>query len=531
MIKSWLERFIDEILKDNKERYTVSGGMAVSGPIHIGKLRGEVIYPSIITRYLRNQGKEVRHIVIIYTQDPLKAKEPLVTKQFIEKWKGVRIINVEDPEGCHNNWVEHFYEKYEQSYEEFGITAEPIMTHEIYEKNERMKEAIKIFLTKRKEAREILNKYKGEKLAENWFPLKPLCKNCYNILTTKVISWEGEDVEYECNKCGYVGKSKINEGKLEWRAEWVALWYTFEVDVELYGKDHAAAGGSRDSCNELYEKLFNKMPPKGFAYEWISLVKDGKREPMGSSEGVSFDIDEWLRVGKPQALKYWYIVMKAKTHLDFDPSRTIPLIHEEYDKAERIYFNLEEPFAKDLKHDIIFSYIAANDFNPPKKIGLQIPYSLMAILVQILPKENKLEEMIRKLRRMKIINDGMDYEEERKLASYIEKVTYWVNKYAPANIKIKVQYEVPENIIKELMDNEVKMLKDVYNVIKNWEGEINKLETEIYNTIKANNIKPNQGFAILYKIILGKENGPRFVSLVQALEKDTILNILSKVFK
>jgi Lysyl-tRNA synthetase (class I) len=376
-----------------------------------------------------------------------------------------------------------------------------------------------------------LNKYKGEKLAENWFPLKPLCKNCYNILTTKVISWEGEDVEYECNKCGYVGKSKINEGKLEWRAEWVALWYTFEVDVELYGKDHAAAGGSRDSCNELYEKLFNKMPPKGFAYEWISLVKDGKREPMGSSEGVSFDIDEWLRVGKPQALKYWYIVMKAKTHLDFDPSRTIPLIHEEYDKAERIYFNLEEPFAKDLKHDIIFSYIAANDFNPPKKIGLQIPYSLMAILVQILPKENKLEEMIRKLRRMKIINDGIDYEEERKLASYIEKVTYWVNKYAPANIKIKVQYEVPENIIKELMDNEVKMLKDVYNVIKNWEGEINKLETEIYNTIKANNIKPNQGFAILYKIILGKENGPRFVSLVQALEKDTILNILSKVFK
>jgi Lysyl-tRNA synthetase (class I) len=145
VIKSWLERFIDEILKDNKERYTVSGGMAVSGPIHIGKLRGEVIYPSIITRYLRNQGKEVRHIVIIYTQDPLKAKEPLVTKQFIEKWKGVRIINVEDPEGCHNNWVEHFYEKYEQSYEEFGITAEPIMTHEIYEKNERMKEAIKIF--------------------------------------------------------------------------------------------------------------------------------------------------------------------------------------------------------------------------------------------------------------------------------------------------------------------------------------------------------------------------------------------------
>ena len=91
MVKFWLERFVDEIEEENKEIYTINGGMAVSGPIHIGKLRGEVIYPSVIYRILKNRGKEAKHYVTIYTQDPLKAKEPLVTKKFIEEWKGVRI--------------------------------------------------------------------------------------------------------------------------------------------------------------------------------------------------------------------------------------------------------------------------------------------------------------------------------------------------------------------------------------------------------------------------------------------------------
>src|SRR5579875_800702 len=444
MVKNWLERFVDEVLKDNKDRYVVSGGMAVSGPIHIGKLRGEVIYPSMIARMLRRQGKEVDHIVVIYTQDPLKAKEPLVTKQFIEEWKGVRILNVEDPKGCHKNWVEHFYEPYKTTYEAYGITARPVFTHEIYENHPRMKEAIKIFIDNREKARKVLNKYKGEKLAPNWVPLKPLCEKCHNILTTRVNSINGEEVEYSCQKCSHVGKTRINYGKLEWRAEWVSLWYTFLVDIEFYGKDHAAAGGSRDSCNELYKEVFGLEYPKGLAYEWVSLIKEGKREPMGSSEGVSFDVDEWLRVGRPEVLKYWYVISKEKTHLDFNPSTTVPQIHEEYDKAERIYFGLEEPPVKDLIYDIKFSYEAANDFNAPKKIGIQVPYTILAILVQILPKENRKEELLRKLERIGYVKKEVSSEDLDFLDKYSAKVSYWVEKYAPENMRIRIQDKVQE---------------------------------------------------------------------------------------
>jgi len=534
MVKFWLERFVEEILKNGKEKYVVSGGMAVSGPIHIGKLRGEVIYPSIITRILRkNYSKEVKHIVIIYTQDPLKAKEPLVTKKFIEEWKGVRILNVEDPNKCHKNWVEHFYEPYELSYSEYGITAEPIMTHEIYENNERMKNAIKTFLEKRNEAREVLNKYKGEKLDEKWMPLKPLCEKCYNILTTRVIRYEGsEKITYECNKCGHIGETYINKGKLEWRAEWVSLWYTFNVDVELYGKDHAAAGGSRDSCNELIKRIFNLEPPKGMPYEWVELIKEGKKEPMGSSEGVTFNIDEWLRVGKPQVLKYWYLIMKAKTHLEFDPSVTIPYLHEEYDKAERIYFGLEEPPNKELEYDIKFSYVASNDFNPPKEIGIQVPYSLLAIIVQIVPKHDKVNETIKKLKKIGYITKDIKEEDIKNLSEYIEKISYWVNTYAPPNMKIKLSKEFDKEFLAKFSDKEINLIKEIITVLNEWdEKDQRNLEIALYNVIRKHSFSPKEGFYLLYKLVLNKESGPKFVSLVQALGKNEIINVLKESLK
>jgi lysyl-tRNA synthetase class 1 len=530
MIKFWLERFVDEVLSKEKERYVINGGMAVSGPIHIGKLRGEVIYPTIIYRMLKNTGKDATHLVTIYTQDPLKAKEPLVTKKFIDEWKGVRILNVPDPFGEHSNWVEHFYEPYEKSYQEYGITAKPVFTHDLYENNERMHEAIRILLNNKDKAREILNKYKGEKLKEDWVPFKPLCKKCYNILSTKVLKIEKEKIFYYCPKCGNEGETSIFEGKLEWRAEWVALWYTLKVDIELYGKDHAAAGGSRDSCNELYSKIFNLEPPKGFGYEWVDLIVEGKREPMGSSEGVSFDVDEWLRVGRPEVLKYWYLIMKAKTHLDFDPTNTIPYLHEEYDRAERIYFDLEKPKNPELIYDIKFSYKAANDFNPPKEIGVQVPYSYLAIIVQIIPQQNKIEEAIKRLKRTGHINKDYLTEHDYKILSMmLDKASYWVNKYAPSKLKIKVNTELPEGIKSKFSEAEIEFIKSVYNAIKNWdEKDTISLEAKIYQIIKEKGITSQAAFKMLYQIILGQDSGPKLVSLIQAVGKQEVSNLIEK---
>jgi lysyl-tRNA synthetase class 1 len=532
--KHWLDRFVNKLMLSGKQRFVISGGMAPAGPIHIGKIRGEVIYPSAIARELSKKGFEVEHIVIIYTQDPLKAKEPLVTKQFIEQWKGIRILNVPDPWGCHSNWVDHFMEPYLESYEAYGITAKPVYTHESY-KHPRMQEAVKQFIEKREIARNILNKYKGGKLEPTWFPIKALCEKCYNILDTKVTKYYPEKgiIEYACPRCGYKGITSLDNAKLEWRAEWVSLWYTYKVDIELYGKDHAAAGGSRESCNELIRELFGIDPPEGFAYEWVSLIKDGKREEMGSSEGVSFDIDEWLRVGRPEVLKYWYFVMKPLAHLDFDPAKTIPTLHDEYDRAERIYFGVEEPAEKDMIIDIKRAYELANDGKVPEKIGIQIPYLLMAIIDQIVPEgPSKLSEAIKRLQRTGHIQSNLTSNDLKIIEKMLSKSGYWARKYAPESYRITILSSVPQNIKSKLNNEQIAFLKELYPMLKTWtESDYLKLESALYSLIRQVNIKSQDAYKALYMILLGKPSGPRLASFMLAVGLDKVLKLINDVIE
>ncbi len=529
-IKHWLDRFVDRLLATGKKRFVISGGMAISGPIHIGKLRGEVIYPSGIARALRRAGKEVRHIVVVYTQDPLKAKERLVPRSFINEWSGVRILDVPDPWGCHENWVEHFFEPYMKHYEEYGITATPIMTHEIY-KDRRMVETVRFFIKNRERAREILNRYKGGKLGPGWFPVRPLCKKCGNIRTTKILDYDGEKglIRYMCPRCGHVGEARLSDVKLEWRAEWVALWNVLEVDVELYGKDHAAAGGSRDSCNELYRKLFGKEPPMGFPFEWVSLKVDGRSLEMSSSGGIVFTMDEWLEVGLPEVLKYWYYVMRPMSHLEFDPVHGVPHLHEEYSRAERIYFGLEEPADPDKIIDIRRAYELANDDKVPPKPPFQAPYTLLAVISQIIPSTENVDAAIEKLRQTGHLKDELEEWEVARLARLLRKAYTWVKRYAPKHYRVEIREEADPAILERIGEDGVKLLKEVETLLKDWEGrDAVKLEEELYSKIRGLGLSPKKGFRILYMAILGRGSGPKLAPLILAVGPRKIASILGR---
>ena len=505
--------------------------MAVSGPIHIGKLRGEVIYPSGIVRALRRVGKDVKHIVVVYTQDPLKAKERLVPKSFIEEWSGVRILNVPDPWGCHKNWVDHFLTPYLRHADEYGITATPVMTHEIY-KTERMMETVKYFIDHREEARMILNKYKGGKLGPEWFPVRPVCKECGNVKNTKIVNYDrGKGIiEYACPRCKHQGVVDLSDVKLEWRAEWVALWNVLDVDVELYGKDHAAAGGSRDSCNELYRSLFGKEPPIGFPFEWVSLKIGGRSMEMSSSGGIAFTIDEWVSVGLPEALKYWYYVMRPMTHLEFDPAVSVPLLHDEYDRAERIYFGVEEPSDPDKIIDIRRAYELANDENVPERLPFQVPYMMLAVVSQIIPSVDDVGAALKKLRHTGHLNRELEGWETERLAVLLRKAYNWVTKYAPSHYRIEIVEEPDDKIIAEMGEEEKMLIRRLAMILDDWkEKDPVKLEEVLYLEIRRAGLSSKRGFKILYKIILGRKNGPRLAPLILAVGPKKISSVLRKV--
>lgn len=526
-VKHWIDVLAEKLASKKIEEHVINGGMAASGRIHIGKTRGEIFLQAAVANRLRKMGENVTHLLVIYTQDPLKAKPPLITKEFEDRWKGIRILDVPCPEKCCRNWVEHWMTPFYQSYEKYGLgDIKFIETSKVYETRE-MIEVVKTYIERRDEVREILNRYRGQKYGRDWIPFKPLCPKCKNISTTKALSVDlsSEEVEYECPRCGSRGKVKLNEGKLEWRLEWAALWKVLKVTFEPYGKDHAAAGGSRDTCTTLAREILGIEPPEGFPYEWVYL----NGEAMSSSGGISFDFSEWDKVADPYSLKYWYYISKPMTHLEFSVGK-IPQICEEYEKAERIYYGLESIKDKKVEAMIKRSYELTHNENPSKEMPLQIPYTFAMVLVQVVPSgERWLEEIIERLMKTgHLKSKPKDYEIE-KIKLVMSRAKYYVDKYAPENMKIKIVEKVPPEILNSISMVEREFLKRLAESIEFRKPSPKELEAEIVENAKKMEIDIKRAFQVLYKILLGRDSGPRLAPFLLSLNEKFIVRRLKLI--
>ncbi len=331
---------IDELVEKLAEKFrgkdeiVFNGGLSVSGLQHVGRLRGEIILNDVLARELRKRGFKTKQYITLYTMDAWKAKRAQV-ERLSSKYAGRPLISVPDPYGCHENRVEHYRSDFGPYIERFTSgKVEVVRTDEMYKE---MREIIEEFIEKREIIREIINKYRGRKpFPEDRIPFNPRCERCNRIDKTKALRYENGEFEYSCSFCGYRGKAPYYRGKLNRRLERVAVWKFLSVDFEPYGKDHAAPGGSRDSCNEL-AKALGIEPPEGERYERVAL-RDGKKErDMSSSSFVGFTPKDRLEVARPEVLRFLFIntPLHRKIVLSL---QEVPRYYELFYEAERKYY-------------------------------------------------------------------------------------------------------------------------------------------------------------------------------------------------
>ncbi|GAI56235.1 unnamed protein product, partial [marine sediment metagenome] len=181
--------------------------------------------------------RDIEHIIEFALSLNKKQSTPLIGIQnFLEYKYGKRPIKQE-------SWQEFYswFHKLEQKYK-----TKLILSRKDFN------------IKKGKEIISLLNRYRKTKpYPQDWQPISPLCPVCRNIADNKALkvdikNWQ---VRLRCSKCGKESKTSLENAKLDWKLEWAALWHVFNVAVEPYGKDHAAAGGSRDVCKKLIAVL------------------------------------------------------------------------------------------------------------------------------------------------------------------------------------------------------------------------------------------------------------------------------------
>ena len=448
-------------------------GISPSGNIHVGNLR-EVLVAEAVVDALRARGEEVRFVFHADTVDPLRKIAPGIPASF-KQYIGHSLSRVPDPEGCHENYAEHFLGPFEDSLKQMEVDVEVLRSHELYEGGlyaEVTREAIEHTA----ELRQILQEVSGREMPEHWSPYLPRTRD--GKLGGRVLEHLPEErkvVYVDEDGWEEVADYGRGEGKLGWRVELAARWKALRATFEPFGKDHTSRGGSTDTADRMAREVFHYPVPGRYEYEWIQIKGRGA---MSSSKGIVLLPNELLDIMPPDALRGMVLGRDPARALDLDLGNGFPRFMDEY-RAE----TEERP----------------------------VPFTHLVTVAQTVAGDpERAAEMLRR---------GGYEEAASDLAKLRQDLIYarnWVEKWAPPQYRLGVRDEVPPEA--ETLDAEQRRyLAAVAGRLEDgMEGDA--VQDLLYSTAVESGLKPKAAFGAVYTVLLGEKSGPKAGPFVAGLD-------------
>ena len=517
-IMHWADATAQKIIssKGDKEIYVCASGISPSGTVHFGNFR-ELITSDLVVKALEHAGKKVRFIYSWDDYDRFRKVPGNITKEW-EKFIGMPYSDIPDPFKCHRSYGEHFEKQFEDSIKELGFNLDFIRQNERYKKCVYADE-IRKAMNERKKIIEILDKYRKEPLEEDWTPLLIYCEKCGKDDTT-LVDYDGEyTIEYDC-RCGYHNKANFKEKgivKLSWRVDWPMRWFYEKVDFEPGGKDHSTPGSSRTTGKEIVEQVWKMDAPIYQMYDFIILKGMGGK--MSGSSGNTISVAEVLEIYEPEIVRYMFAGTRPNAEFAVSFDLDVLKVYEDFDKCERIYFNRDE--AKDEKE--YFKQKRIYELSATKKIPEKLPYQpSFRHLCNILQIYNE------------NIDDAAEHykdelkteDDEKRFRLRAKCCINWLNKYAPKDMKFRVQTNVPEK--HGLDERQIKALKKVAEIIDNINND-EKLHEAFYSICKDIDLDIKDFFKAAYKILIDKEKGPRLANFMLIIGKRKVKSLIGQL--
>ena len=464
-IPGWAERVAEGL---GEGPHVVVSGISPSGNIH--NLR-EVLVAEAVANALRARGAEVRFIFHADTIDPLRKLAPGIPESFKE-YMGHSLSHIPDPEGCHESYAEHFLAPFEEALHEMGMDIEVVRSHELYEAGvytDVTREAIE----HTGELRGILQEVSGRQMPEHWSPYLPRAASG-KLTGSRILEHlpEQHSVVY-VDEDGFEDAADYSrgEGKLGWRVELAARWKALGVTFEPFGKDHTSRGSSTDTADRMSREVFRYPVPGRYEYEWISIKGQGA---MSSSKGIVLLPKDLLRIMPPNALR--------QMMLGRDPARALEL-------------DLEEGFPRFMDE-----YRASVGQDP-------IPFAHLVTVAQTVGDDvDAAAEMLLQGGFREAVSD------RERLAQDLTYARNWAEEWAPESLRFRL-LELPEaaEAAKSLDEQQRSFLaltaERLGQLGQEPDGDL--VQDMLYATAKEVGLKPRAAFAAIYRVLLGKESGPK----------------------
>jgi lysyl-tRNA synthetase class 1 len=529
---TWIDKVADTLIKREKKLgrnlrlIRVESGLGASGIPHIGSM-ADAVRAYGIALALQNFGFKSELVAYSDDMDGLR-RIPQSLPHWLQDHIAKPVSTIPDPfGGCHSSYGMHMSSLLLEGLDKAGIEYRFQSGSEAYKQGTLAKQIDTILKNKSNIGRKIAE-FVGQDKYTEVLPYFPICSNCGRLYTAVAQEYLPNErrVAYVCRGsrigkeeikgCGNKGEADITrgEGKLAWKVEFAARWQALDIRFEAYGKDIMDSVRVNDW---IADEILGYPHPLHVKYEMF-LDKAGKK--ISKSSGNVLTPQMWLRYGTPESILLLLFKRIAGTrHVGLDD---VPALMDEYDYYEDVYFGKisEDNPAKLTKIKGIYEYI--NKLNPPKQPDTHIPYRFIAQQASIFPPDDSDRDE-------KVFNRLLKYGmvREKKSERVMHKIRLASN-WGDDNMEKDEKFEI------RLSDLHRKAVQELIEAITPFAGlpdspdNAKNLQSNVFSIARANGIEPREFFALLYRMFLNTDRGPRIGNYLLDLGIERATSLLKR---
>ncbi|MEO3851499.1 lysine--tRNA ligase [Streptomyces sp. B8F3] len=562
----WVSRFADEVIAEAERRapgkpVVCASGLSPSGPIHLGNLR-EVMTPHLVADEIRRRGIPCDHVISWDDYDRFR-KVPVGVEGVDESWAehiGKPLTSVPAPAGSpHPSWAAHFKAAMEGALAEMGVTYRGISQTERYTAGAYREQilfamrhradidaVLAEFRTKPKQQKKQQQKpvdeaelaaAEGSGAADEddgltaggaYYPYKPYCGVCERDLTT-VTAYDDETTEltYTC-ACGHgetVRLAEYDRGKLVWKVDWPMRWAYEGVVFEPSGVDHHSPGSSWNVGGKLVG-IFGWERPIGPMYAFVGISGMAK---MSSSKGGVPTPAEALEIMEPMLLRWLYARRRPNQSFKVAFDQEIQRTYDEWDALVRkVDAGTAQP------GDVAaYERAAGTAAGPLPATPRPLPYRMLASVTDVTAGDDE-----QTLRILAEVDPEHPLTSLAEVRPRLDKAERWITTQVPADQRTQVRKDVDAELLASLGADERELLRLLLaGLDEHW--SLDGLTTLLYGVPKLRaglpadakptpELKTEQRafFALLYRLLVGRDTGPRLPTLLLAVGQERVRELL-----
>ena len=588
-VEDWVTRLADEVIEAADARgietIVCASGISPSGPIHLGNLR-EIMVPHFVADEIKRRGRACEHLLSWDDYDRFR-KVPHGVEGADESWAehmGKPLTSVPPPRGSsHPSWGAHFRAAMEASLAELGVTYRGISQTEQYGAGV-YRDAVLLAMRERGAIDEILGRYRtkgadagsdvpslvasdvplaggstgadpstagdsaeaaeaaaaeGSGAAEEddgagegtaYFPYKPYCHACETDFT-QVTAYDDATttLTYRCTKCGHVDAldlSRENRGKLVWKVDWPMRWAHEKVLFEPSGVDHQSPGSSY-AVGEFLAPIFGWERPIGPMYAFVGIAGMAK---MSSSKGGVPTPADALAIMEPHVLRWLYARRRPNQAFTVAFNNEIHRLYDEWDALVR-----KVRGGKGQPGDNA-AYLRSTSTAEAELAGTPVPLAYRALCSVVDLTGGVADQELRILAAMDARITGLHDARPR-----LDRAATWVATQADPEDRTVVRAEPDAAGLAALTEHQRAALDLLAGDLEvDW--TLDGLTTLVYGIPKRQagfdvgekklppEVKADQRafFALLYRLLLGTDTGPRIPTLLLCIGPERVRTLLGR---